>query len=173
MNVMKQIQLDKITLNMGSGSDSNRSEKAVKLLQAISESKPVKTITQKRIPTWGVRPGLRVGCKVTLRGKKAEDLLNRLFKSIENKINIKKFDNQGNLSFGIREYIDIPDVKYDVDIGIIGLEVAITLKRPGFRIKDRKIQTKKIPARHRISKEEAIEFIKQKFGVKITEGDQI
>lgn len=169
MNPMKEVRLDKVTLNIGSGSDNAKLEKSVKLLEAISESKAVRTVTQKRIPTWGVRPGLKVGCKVVVRGKRAEQLLGRLFKSVGDKLNNKKFDDYGNLSFGIKEYIDIPGVKYDAEIGIIGLEVAITLKRPGFRVKERRIKASKIPKRHKISKEDAMSFIKQKFNVELTE----
>ena len=78
-------------------------------------------------------------------------------------------DKEGNFAFGIKEYIDIPGMKYDMDIGIIGLEVSVTLKRPGFRIKRRTIKKKKIPSRHKITKDEAISFVKEKFGVKFAE----
>src|SRR3989344_1287656 len=169
MNAMKEIKLEKVTLNIGVGGDANKLDKSMKLLQAITNSKPVKTVTYKRIPTWGVRPGLPIGCMVTIRGKKAEEMLIRLFASVANKLNYKKFDNHGNLSFGIKEYIDIPGVKYDADLGIIGLEAAITLKRAGFRIKNRKIRKKKIPTKHKIPKEESMNFVKEKFGVSLIE----
>ena len=73
------------------------------------------------------------------------------------------------MAFGIHEYIDIEGIKYDPKIGIIGLEVCITLERPGFRIKRRSIATKKIPSRHKIAKEDAIEFMKNSFNVEIGE----
>ena len=75
--------------------------------------------------------------------------------------------SENTFSFGVPEYIDIPGTKYDANIGIIGLEVAVTLERKGYRIKRRRIQTKKIPKAHSISKEEAIEFVKSKFNIKI------
>lgn len=164
---MKQIGVEKITLNIGVGTTGDKLEKATKLLTIITGEKPVTTKAKKRIPTLGVRPGLPVGCKVTLRSKKAEEVLIRLLKANKNTIKSSKFDNSGNLSFGIEEYIDIPEVEYDISIGIIGLEVAITLERPGFRIKRRTIKSKTIPRKHRITKEEAIEFMKNKFGVKV------
>lgn len=169
MNPMKQIGIEKITLNIGYGNDTSLSEKAVKILGIISNSKVVKTSTIKRVPTWQLRPGLEIGVMVVLRGKKAEELLSRLLKANNNLINPKSFDNNGNFSFGIKEYIDIPEVKYDTEVGIIGLEVAITLKRPGFRIKLRRLEKRKIPYKHRITKEESMDFIKNKFGVKISE----
>jgi len=142
-------------------------EKSVKLLEKISGNKPIHTATKKRIPTWGVRPGLEIGVKVTIRGEKASIVLQKLFGGVENTIKISKFDDMGNFSFGIPEYINMPDIEYDHDIGIMGLEVAVTLKRPGYRIRRRTIKKKSIPLSHQIKKEEAIEFIKNKFKVEV------
>ncbi|RME55507.1 50S ribosomal protein L5 [Candidatus Woesearchaeota archaeon] len=166
MASMKEIQVEKVTLNIGTGKPGPELEKALKLLEQITGVKPVETKTQKRIPSWSLRPGLSIGAKVTLRGEKAVEVLKRLLDAVEYYIPSKKFDNEGNFSFGIKEYIDIPGMKYNMDIGIMGLEVAVTLKRPGFRIKRRMIKTKKIPRRHRISKEEAIKFMQENFNVK-------
>jgi large subunit ribosomal protein L5 len=165
MNAMKEIRVEKVTLNIGTGKPGPELEKALKLLKDLSGKKPVETKTTKRIPTWSLRPGLAIGAKVTLRGKAAEELLGRLLESIDNQLTKKKFDNEGNFSFGIKEYIDIPGTTYNMEIGIIGLEVAVTLSRPGFRIKNRNIRKKKIPRRHRIPKEDAMNFVKEKFKV--------
>ena len=170
MSLMKQIRIDKVTLNIGVGVPGDKLEKAIKLLQVISQSKPVRTKTEKRIPTWGLRPNLQIAAKVTIRGKKADLLLARLLKAVENKIALRKFDNNGNFSFGIPEYIDIPGVNYDPVIGVIGLEAAVTLARPGFRIKNRNVMKKKIPKRHIITKQEAVKFVKEKYSVNV--GDE-
>ena len=166
---MKEVNIEKVTLNIGVGEARDKLEKAVKLLENITGSKAVRTKTMKRIPTWGVRPNLTIGAKVTLRGKKAEELFKRLIQAIDNKLNPRKFDNFGNFAFGIEEYILIPGVEYDINIGIIGLEVAVTLYRKGYRVKRRRINKGKIPMRHHILKEEAIEFIKNKFNVNMEE----
>lgn len=170
MNISKNIRIEKITLNIGAGKEQSVLEKGMKLLKLIvPDSKPVKTITNKRIPTWGVRPGLPVGCKVTLRKEQAKQILARLLYAKENILKETQFDNNGNVSFGIPEYIDIKDAKYDPDIGIMGLEVSITLERNGFRIKRRRLKTKKVSSKHKITKEEAIEFMKKEFNVKVGE----
>ena len=169
MNPMRDIRIEKITLNIGAGKDQDRLEKGVLLLKDITGINPVKTFTDKRIPTWGLRPGLPIGCKLTLRGKKAEELLKRLFEAVDNKLTSTQFSGEGNVSFGIKEYIEIPGVKYNPKIGVMGLEVCITLERPGFRIKRRSIMQRKIPKKHKITKEEGLEFIKSRFNVKVGE----
>ena len=166
---MKEIRVEKLTLNIGTGKPGPELEKAVKLLSNITGKKPVETVTSKRIPTWGIRPGLKIGCKVTLRGKEAETLLKRLFAAVDNKLSIRKIDNNGNLSFGIKEYLDIPGVEYDLSIGIIGLNAAVTLSRPGYRIKERKLRQKQIGAKHRITKAQSQAFFQEKYGVKLEE----
>lgn len=171
VNPNQEIKVAKVTLNIGTGGPGDKMEKAVKLLTVITGQKPVKTKTMKRIPTWGVRPNLEVGCKVTVRGTRAEEILKRLLAAKENKLSHRKFDKFGNLAFGIAEYIDIPGVNYDISIGIIGLEASITLERAGFRIKRRKIGKFNVGTRQKLTKEDAIIFMKSKFNVKIEEED--
>ena len=167
MNPMKNIRVEKITLNIGAGKDQTRLEKGLVLLNAITNATPIKTITNKRIQEWGLRPGLPIGCKLTLRKDKAIKILSRLLDAVENKLREKQFDNNGNVAFGIHEYIEIPGVKYDPKIGIMGLEVCITLERPGYRVKKRKLLVRKIPSRHRISKQEAIDFMVKNFNTRV------
>lgn len=169
MNSMKSIRVEKVTLNIGVGSPGDKLEKALKLLKSISGAKPVATTTMKRIPTWGVRPNLQIAAKITVRGKAAEELLVRLLHAVDNKLPKRKFDKFGSFSFGIPEYIDIPGVNYDASIGVIGLEVAVTLSRPGFRIKRRTVQRKKISGKHKITAEEAMDFVRNKFKIQVGE----
>lgn len=169
MNSMKDIKIEKVTLNIGAGKDQARLEKSLVLLNTIASATPIKTITSKRIQEWGLRPGLPIGCKLTLRKGRAAQLLPRLLDAVDKRLREKQFDDNGNIAFGIREYIDIPGVKYDPKIGIMGLEVCVTLERPGFRIKKRRLLMRKIPTRHRISKQEAIDFMSKNFSIKIGE----
>jgi large subunit ribosomal protein L5 len=92
--------------------------------------------------------------------------LKKTFEAIDNKISKNVFDAQGNFSFGIKEHIDIPGVKYDPEIGILGMDVCITLERPGFRVKRKKLSTK-IGKKHFIKPEEAIEWVSKNFGVEV------
>jgi len=167
MNSMKSIKVEKVTLNIGAGKDQARLEKGIVLLNSIANATPIKTVTSKRIQEWGLRPGLPIGCKLTLRKERAIKILPRLLEAVDNQLREKQFDNNGNVAFGIHEYIEIPGVKYDPKIGIMGLEVCITLERPGYRIKKRRLLQRKIPSRHRISKQEAIEFMAKNFSARV------
>ncbi|HLD19054.1 MAG TPA: 50S ribosomal protein L5 [Candidatus Nanoarchaeia archaeon] len=171
-NNMRTIKVEKITLNIGSGKNPGKLDKGIKLLKSLTGVEPVKTFAHKRIPAWGLRPGLPIGCKLTLRKNAAYELLPRLLKAKDNKLSITQFDNNGNLAFGIHEYVDIPGIKYDPDIGIMGFEVCVTLERNGYRIKRRRIRPSKIPKDHTITRENAIEFMKTKFNASVGEDEQ-
>lgn len=165
---MREIRIEKVTLNMGCGDNKDKIEKAAKLLEMLTERKPVIT-NSKRRSTFGVPKGKPIGVMLTLRGKKAEDFLRKAFYAVDNKLKSSQFDNEGNFSLGVKEYIDIQGVKYSHQVGMMGLDVAVALDRPGFSIKKRKIQKRKIPKNHRINKEEAMVWVKNKFGVGIVE----
>ncbi len=169
MSTMKTIRMEKLTLNIGAGKNPDLLKKGAKLLKAITGVEPIKTVTKKRIPTWGLRPGLPIGCMLTLRKKKARDVLFRLLDARSGKLSPSQFDQNGNISFGVHEYIDIPGVKYDPEIGIIGLQACVTLERPGFRIKRRRIKNKRISSSHHITKDDAVEFMQKEFNVKVGE----
>ena len=168
-NPMRKIKVDKLTLNIGAGKEPKVLEKGLKVLKSITGIDPVKTFTQKRIPAWGLRPGLPIGCKITIRGKESIALLQRLLDARSFTLTESQFDDHGNVAFGIPEYIDIPGVKYDPDIGIMGLQVCVTLARPGFRVKSRRLRKAKIPRKHGITKQDAVAFMQEQFNVKIGE----
>ena len=168
MNPMKTIRIAKVTLNIGAGTDAAKLEKGIKLIGSIATRPPVKTFTTKRIPTWGLRPGLPIGCKLTLRKKAASELLSRLLQAKEKKLSARQFDDLGNLSFGISEYIDIPGVEYIPEIGIMGLEVCVTLERAGFRVKRRRVRKSRISKSHCIRRQEAIDYLKKEFSVVVS-----
>ena len=164
---MKKISLNKIVLNMGVGKSGEPIETGKIALVQITGKKPNTRNAKKSQRDWGVRKGEPIGVAVTVRGNDATELLKKLLVAKEDQINKKAFDNEGNLSFGIKEHIDIPGIKYDPKVGILGLEVAISLTRPGFNIKLRSKHKTKIGKNHRITKNDAIKFLTEEFKVKI------
>jgi large subunit ribosomal protein L5 len=163
-NPMREIRVEKVTLNIGCGSDQDKLKRAEKLLKNITQQKPLITKTMKR-STFGAIKGKPIGVKVTLRKKKGVNFLKDALIAVENELKDRQI-NGGNFSFGIKEYIDLPNAKYDADVGILGMDVCATLERPGFSIKKKRI-TRKIGKKHLISKEETIDWLIKNFGVKI------
>ena len=131
-NVMKEIKLEKVVLNMGLGKSGDAVEIAKKALNQISNKKVNDRPAKKAIRDWGIRKGEPIGAAVTIRGSEGKELLKKLLEAKENRVNGRSFDNMGNLSFGILEHIDIPGIKYDPKIGILGLNVTVRLVSPGF-----------------------------------------
>lgn len=167
MNIMRKPVIGKVVVNMGVGESGEILNTAETLLEELTHQQPVRTTAQRTNRDFGIRKGEPVGVKVTLRKKKAIDFLERAFEAVEKTIKKRNFDNKGNFAFGIGEHIDLPGVKYDPKVGILGMDVAVTLERPGYRIKKRKEKKKTIHHREYISPEEAQEFVKDTFGVNI------
>jgi len=167
MNPMQEVRIEKLTLNIGVGEGGDKILKAEKVLKEITGRKPIRTVAKKTIRDFGIRKGEPVGCKVTLRGGAAEEILRRLLGAVEKRLNESTFDDQGNFSFGIKEHIDIPGVKYDPEIGIFGMDVSVALCKPGYRIKYRRRETRRIPRAHRVTKDEAVNFMSGKFSIQV------
>jgi len=161
MNPMREIKIEKVVFNIGGTGD--QLEKGVKLLSFLTGKKPAKTKSRRRIPSLGVRPGLEIGTVVTVR-KDTEEILKKMLTTVDNRIK-KKQMSENNFSFGIKEYIEIPGVEYQRDIGIMGFDVTVVFKRTGRRVKLRKIKRGKVSKRQSISKEEIIKFMEENFQV--------
>ena len=163
-NPMRKIKIEKVVLNCGAvGPDL---EKSKKLLEILAGKGAQKITTAKRIPDFNVRPGLEVGTRITLRGEKALALLKRLLGAIGNTLSEDQIYQNG-FAFGIKEYIEIPGIEYQRDIGIRGLNVAVTFIRPGVRVKRKKIKAGKLPKKQHVSSEEIIKFMKENFSTEI------
>lgn len=133
-NVMEVPKLDKIVLNMGLGDAKENPkllESAVKEMTMISGQKPVVTTAKKSIANFKLREGMNVGCKVTLRGQKMYDFLDKLvnialprvrdFRGVSD----TAFDGRGNYALGIKEQLIFPEIEYDEIDSIKGLDVII------------------------------------------------
>ncbi|MCK5043652.1 50S ribosomal protein L5 [Candidatus Pacearchaeota archaeon] len=161
---MRKIRIEKVVLSVGGIGEEL--EKGVKLLKILTGRTPSKMKSKKRIPSLGVKPGLEVGAMVTIR-KNPEEILKTMLITEDNKLK-KKQISENNFSFGVKEYIEIPGVEYQREIGIKGFDVTVVFKRAGRRVKLRKIKRGKIPKRQIISREEIIKFLEDKFETEFT-----
>lgn len=159
---MREIKIEKIVLNVGGIDD--KLNKNTKLIEILTGRKASQKKTRKRIPALNVRPKLNVGSVITIR-RNFEPLLKRLFVAVDNKIR-KKQVSDNTFSFGIKEYIEIPGLEYQRDIGITGFDVTITFKRAGKRIQLRRMKKTKLPTKQKISPEEIIKFMEEKFQIR-------
>ena len=134
-SVMQVPRIEKITLNMGVGeaiSDKKVLEHATNDLTAISGQKPVTTVARKSVAGFKIREGYPIGAKVTLRGERMWEFLERLISISIPRIrdfrglNPKSFDGRGNYSMGVREQIIFPEIDYDKIDKIRGMDITIT-----------------------------------------------
>ena len=167
-NIMKMVNLEKVVLNMGVGKSGDAVEIAKKALDQISGKKSCNRSAKKAHRDWGVRKGEPIGASVTIRGDDAKILLKKLFEAKGNSVNERSLDKMGNLSFGILEHIDIPGIKYDPKIGILGLDVSARLTRPGFNIRVRTRHKASVGIRHKITPAEAKTYLTKEFGVVVS-----
>ncbi len=166
-NPMRRIRIEKVVVNIGVGEGGEKLRKAMTLLERLTGCKPAYTRAKVTNRDFGIRKGLPIGCKVTLRGKNAEEFLKKALEVVDFKLPEEVFDKYGNFSFGIADYTLFKGVKYDPEIGIFGMDVCVSFERPGYRIKRRRRARRKVPEKHRTTKEEVIQFMKEKFGLEV------
>lgn len=167
-NKMREIEIEKVVLHCGGTED--KLEKSIKLLEMISGTKKIYVIKSSgRIPAFGISPGKKSGAKITIRNKeKIKELLERSFLAVNNTLKSKQITTN-QACFGIHEYIEVPGLEYNRDIGILGFETMIVFKRKGKSVKLRKIKRGKYPKNQDVSKEEIINYLTKNFNLEIIE----
>jgi large subunit ribosomal protein L5 len=166
-NPMLRPRIEKVVVNICVGKSGEPLEKAAKVLKDLTGQTPCKRKAKKTIKDFGIRRGEPIACVVTLRKQKAMEFLKKVLHVVDYKLPRSCFDNRGNFSFGIKEHIEIPGVKYDPEIGIFGMDVCVSLCRPGWRVKYRQRARSKIGSKHTLTPEEAMVFVKDALGVEI------
>ncbi len=168
-DVMRQLSVDKVVVNIGVGEAGERLVKAEKVLEMVTGQKPVETISKTVNRDLGIRVGMPLGCKVTLRGETAEEFIRKALSIREHRVPEYSFDKEGNMSFGISDYTDFEGMKYDPEIGIFGMDISVVLRRPGNRITQRALLKRRVPKKHRVDRDEAIQYMKDKFEVEVVQ----
>jgi large subunit ribosomal protein L5 len=168
-NPMREILIEKVTVNIGVGAPGDRLENAKELLRRLTNNhEPVETKARKRDPVFKLRKGLPIGAKVTLRGPDAKTFLEKALIAKRKLLKASNFDRKGgNFAFGVHEYIDFPGAKYDPTLGMFGFDICVTLTRRGKRVGIRRLSPTRVGKSHKITSAEAIDFTKEKFGIKV------
>lgn len=125
------------------------------MLEDLTGQKPVPSRAKYTIRSFGIKRNEKMAVHVTIRGDKADEILDRGLKVKDRELRKRNFSNSGCFGFGIQEHIDL-GLKYDPFTGIFGMDFYVVLKRPGSRVGLRKRCKSRIGAKHRISKDEAM-----------------
>ncbi|MFA4825729.1 MAG: 50S ribosomal protein L5 [Methanoregula sp.] len=164
---MRDIYIDKVVVHMGVGESGEKLVKAENIMKTITGQTSIRTIAKMTQPAFSIRKGAPIGCKVTLRGKPAREFFKTAVGILNKTVFESQFDKSGNISFGVEEHTDFPGMSYDPQIGIFGMDVNVVLERKGIRITRRRVARKKLPAKQRVNKQDAIAFLKQDYQVEV------
>jgi len=162
---MRKPRIEKVSVNFAVGASGPELEKARTLCEIITNQEPAEGKAKESVRGFAIRKHEPIAVFSTLRGQKAFDFIKKSFWAVEDNIPAKKFDEFGNLAFGISDHLTLPNAKYDPKLGVHGFNTTVVLERNGHRIKRRRLRPHKIPKRHKITKEEGIAFFKHEFNL--------
>jgi len=160
---MRTIRIEKLIINICVGESGDKLTKAARVLKELTDQEPVYSVARLTVRTFGIRRNEKIAVHVTVRGKKAEEILDKGLQVMEMELKDRNFSSTGNFGFGVQEHIDL-GLKYDPSVGIYGMDFYVVLSRPGFRVSKRKRCQAKIGVQHRITKEDCKKWFLTKYG---------
>ncbi|CRK92140.1 CLUMA_CG005742, isoform A [Clunio marinus] len=148
-NIMRDLKIRKLCLN-------------ICVLEQLTGQQPVYSKARYTVRSFGIRRNEKIAVHCTVRGAKAEEILEKGLKVREYELRRENFSQNGNFGFGIQEHIDL-GIKYDPSIGIYGLDFYVVLGRPGYNVAQRRRKRGMIGFQHRLTKEDAMKWFQQKY----------
>ncbi len=167
-NPMRVIRVGKVVVNIGVGKSGEAIERGKRVLEQVTGQKPSQRRAKKSVRDFGIHKGEPIGVVVTVRGTRTKELIEKLLTAREKKLAESCFDPRGSVSFGVKEHIEIPGIRYDPSIGILGMNVSVLLERSGYRVSRRGRRVSRVGKNHFVSREDAMEYFKGNYGVTVS-----
>ena len=164
---MRKIRVGKVVINIGLGKSGEAIERGKKVLQQVTGQTPAQTRAKRSVRDFGIHKGEPIGVIVTVRGGDTKQLIEKLLVAREKKLQGSCFDTRGSVSFGIKEHIEIPGIRYDPAIGILGMNISILLERPGYSVARRSRRGSRVGKGHLVTRDEAMQYFRDNYGVAI------